>query len=137
LNSELGMTIFLTTQYLEEADTLADRVGIISRGQLVAEGPPTVLKRTLGHDTIVVEVEGDDAGALEALRLLPRVAGVRVENGMIVVASPDGSAALNAVSVALSASAFEVKSITLRTPSLDDVFRELTGSSLDVARGAR
>src|ERR1700676_3244954 len=58
LNSELGMTIFLTTQYLEEADELADRVGIISRGRLVAEGPPEVLKRSIGQDTIVVEAEG-------------------------------------------------------------------------------
>jgi ABC-2 type transport system ATP-binding protein len=63
LNSELGMTIFLTTQYLEEADELADRVGIISRGRLVAEGPPDDLKRAIGQDMIVVEAEGDDPSA--------------------------------------------------------------------------
>ena len=54
------MTIFLTTQYLEEADELADRVGIISRGRLVAEGTPDGLKRSVGQDVIVVETEGDD-----------------------------------------------------------------------------
>ena len=52
------MTIFLTTQYLEEADALADRVGIISQGRLVAEGTPERLKRTVGHDLIVVDVDG-------------------------------------------------------------------------------
>ena len=57
--NELGTTVFLTTQYLEEADELADRVGIISRGRLVAEGPPEVLKHSIGQDMIVVETEGE------------------------------------------------------------------------------
>ena len=57
LNEELGMTVFLTTQYLEEADELADRVGIISHGKLAVEDTPTALKRQLGNDLIVVEVE--------------------------------------------------------------------------------
>ncbi len=59
LNRELGMTIFLTTQYLDEADTLADRVGIISSGRLVAQGSPADLKHSVGHDVIVAEVEGE------------------------------------------------------------------------------
>ena len=56
LNSEMGMTIFLTTQYLEEADELADRVGIIAKGRIVAEGTPTELKRSLGDDVILAKV---------------------------------------------------------------------------------
>src|SRR5437764_3259349 len=63
LNRELGMTIFLTTQYLEEPDELADRVGIISAGRLVAEGTPAELKRTVGNDLIVVRVDGDALAA--------------------------------------------------------------------------
>ena len=59
LNEQLGMTIFLTTQYLEEADELADRVGILNRGRLVAEGTPTELKRNVGDDLIVARVDGD------------------------------------------------------------------------------
>ena len=70
LNVELGMTIFLTTQYLDEADALADRVGIIDRGRVVAEGTPDELKRSIGQDLIVAEVEGDDPSALASLRLL-------------------------------------------------------------------
>src|SRR5207244_6258848 len=58
LNEELGMTIFLTTQYLEEADELADRVGIIDHGKLVAEGAPDELKRAISDDVIVARVEG-------------------------------------------------------------------------------
>ena len=59
LNTELGMTIFLTTQYLEEADELADRVGIIDAGRIVAEGTPDNLKRTIGTDVIFVRLDGD------------------------------------------------------------------------------
>src|SRR6202011_170474 len=70
LNRELDMTIFLTTQYLEEADALCDRVGIIDRGRLVAQGTPEALKRSVGNDVIVARVEGSAwaaRGAVEAL----------------------------------------------------------------------
>ena len=63
LNRELGMTIFLTTQYLEEADELADRVGILNDGHLVAEGTPDELKRTIGTDLITARVTGDGHNA--------------------------------------------------------------------------
>jgi ABC-2 type transport system ATP-binding protein len=132
LNAELGMTIFLTTQYLEEADELAHRVGIISRGRLVAEGSPAELKRSIGHDTIAVEAEGDDPGALADIRRLPTVIDVGLERGTIVVTTSNGSAVLNPVAVALSASQFVVRSITVRTPTLDDVFRQLSGSASDM-----
>ncbi len=133
LNSELGMTIFLTTQYLEEADELADRVGIISRGRLVAEGPPAVLKRSVGQDVIVIEVGGDDPAATDALRHLDGVDAVSREGQTITVATADSSAAVSSVAVALSRSRFEVKSLVVRTPTLDDVFRQLTGARLDPA----
>ena len=71
LNAELGMTIFLTTQYLDEADALADRVGIIDRGRLVAEGTPDELKRSVGQDLIVADVDGagpDRAGQVAGAR---------------------------------------------------------------------
>jgi ABC-2 type transport system ATP-binding protein len=131
LNSELGMTIFLTTQYLEEADELADRVGIISQGRLVAEGPPDVLKRAIGQDTIVVEADGADPSALDALRHLDAVDEVSMHNGRITIGTSDGSAAINAVAVALSGTRLVVRSLTVRRPTLDDVFRELTGGQLE------
>ena len=73
LNEELGMTVFLTTQYLEEADVLADRVGIIDGGTLVAEGTPVELKRSVGQDLIIIHT---DVGADEAVRSLGSVEGV-------------------------------------------------------------
>jgi ABC-2 type transport system ATP-binding protein len=131
LNTELGMTIFLTTQYLEEADALADRVGIIAQGRLVAEGPPAVLKRAIGHDTIVVETEGVDPRALDAVRRLPEVESASMAQGMITVSAPDSATAINSVVVALSATDLTVRSLIVRTPTLDDVFRSLTGVPLE------
>jgi ABC-2 type transport system ATP-binding protein len=133
LNAELGMTIFLTTQYLEEADELADRVGIIARGRLVAEGPPDVLKRSVGHDVIVVDTEGVDATALDALRHLDVVDAVSNQDDRITIGTADSSVALNAVVIALSTTGTRVKNLTLRTPTLDDVFTELTGTQLTVS----
>jgi ABC-2 type transport system ATP-binding protein len=133
LNSELGMTIFLTTQYLEEADELAHRVGIISRGQLVAEGPPDVLKRAIGRDIIVVETEGHDATALDTLRHMDVVDGASEKDERITISTSDSSVALNSVVIALSKTRLKVKSLTLRTPTLDDVFAQLTGSHIEVS----
>lgn len=129
-NSELGMTIFLTTQYLEEADTLADRVGIISAGRLVAEGPPTVLKRAVGEDLIVAEVEGE-MPALDTLTQLAAVGGVTAAGNTITVSTTDGPAVLSAVAQALGGTGLWVKSLTLRTPTLDDVFMKVTGSHIE------
>jgi ABC-2 type transport system ATP-binding protein len=133
LNGELGMTIFLTTQYLDEADALADRVGIIKGGRLVAEGSPAELKRSLGQDLIVAEVGGEDPTVVGTLELLPGVDAVSSVAGRIVVSTKDGPAGLSPVAVALSGTSLEVKTLTLRTPTLDDVFMELTGSHLHEA----
>jgi ABC-2 type transport system ATP-binding protein len=131
LNSELGMTIFLTTQYLEEADALADRVGIISHGRLVAEGPPEALKRSMGQDVIVVEVSGDDPTAVEALRRIDVVDAVSREDRTITIGTSDSSSAVSSVAVALSRTGLEVRSLVVRTPTLDDVFRQLTGTRIE------
>jgi ABC-2 type transport system ATP-binding protein len=131
LNAELGMTIFLTTQYLEEADGLADRVGIISGGRLVAEGPPQELKRAVGPDLIVVETRGDDPSAVEALRRLDAVVDVAAHEATITIGTSDSASTINSVAVALSRTGLEVRSLIVRTPTLDDVFRRLTGAPID------
>jgi len=136
LNSELGMTIFLTTQYLEEADALADRVGFIARGRLAAVGAPDALKRSIGQDLIVAdlqtdgsgEIRGDLAAALADLGGLAAIDSVLTEGERLVLSTSNGPAALAAVAVAIGNAHLEVKSITLRTPTLDDVYRELTHS---------
>jgi ABC-2 type transport system ATP-binding protein len=133
LNAELGMTIFLTTQYLDEADVLADRVGIIARGRLVAEGTPESLKRSIGRDLIVAEVGGSDPSVVRSLENLRGVDAVTSDQGRIVVSTGDGPAELSSVAIALHNATLEVKSLTLRTPTLDDVFMELTGSHISAA----
>jgi ABC-2 type transport system ATP-binding protein len=140
LNAELGMTIFLTTQYLEEADQLAQRVGIINDGRLVAEGRPEELKRSIGDDLVIAELDGDVGGggagtrAAEAaagiLRRLSMIESVSVQGCEVVARVRDGAAAVSPVAVALAGAELHVRSLTLRTPTLDDVFLELTGNRI-------
>ncbi|MDQ1395164.1 MAG: type transport system ATP-binding protein [Acidimicrobiaceae bacterium] len=131
LNAELGMTIFLTTQYLEEADELAHRVGIIDRGRMVAEGTPTDLKRSVGSDLIIARVEGEAEGIASAVAALPGVQSVEAHGSELVIATDNGSAAISPVAVALAACEVRVRDLTLRTPTLDDVFLDLTGTRID------
>ncbi len=132
LNHDLGMTIFLTTQYLEEADELADRVGILSEGKLVAEDTPDALKRAVGNDLIIVRVDGEPGPAREVLAGLDGVTGVEIHGDELTVSATDGAAAISPVAVALSGCAVDVRELTLRTPTLDDVFLELTGNRIQV-----
>ena len=129
LNRELEMTIFLTTQYLEEADELADRVGIINGGRLVAEGTPTELKRSVGNDVIVARVDGSAAAARTVVEAVGGVGSVEVSGNELIVTAADGAATIGAVAVALN-TVTPVRNLTLRTPTLDDVFLELTGNHI-------
>jgi ABC-2 type transport system ATP-binding protein len=133
LNTESGVTIFLTTQYLEEADELADRVGIIADGRLVAEGAPAELKRTIGTDLIVAEVDGDPTRAAAAVEALAAIEHVEVHGNELSVATLDGAAVIADIAVALNGCGVPVRSLTLRTPTLDDVFLDVTGSHLAAA----
>jgi ABC-2 type transport system ATP-binding protein len=131
LNDQLGMTIFLTTQYLEEADELCDRVGIINRGQIVAEGRPDDLKRAVGADIIIARVEGDAAPLRPIIEALAGVQSVEAHGNELVIATDDGSAAISPIAVALNGCEVVVRHLTLRTPTLDDVFLDLTGSHIE------
>ena len=131
LNNDLGMTIFLTTQYLEEADALADRVGIIDHGRIIAEGTPAELKRSIGADVVTVQVD-DVAVAASTIAALPGVDSVEVRGDEILAATADGPANVSPIAVALAGADIRVRSLTLREPTLDDVFLTLTGQHLDV-----
>jgi ABC-2 type transport system ATP-binding protein len=131
LNSELNMTIFLTTQYLEEADELAHRVGIIDNGRIVAEGTPTELKRSVGSDVIIARVEGDASSVKSLLEQVPGVQSVDVHGNELVIATGIGSATISPVAVALAGTEVVVRDLTLRTPTLDDVFLDLTGTHIE------
>ncbi|MDP9364414.1 MAG: ATP-binding cassette domain-containing protein [Chloroflexota bacterium] len=135
LNRDLGMTIFLTTQYLEEADALADRVGIIDRGRIVAEGTPEALKRGIGADLVLVRVDDVEA-ARRAVAAVPEVDSVEVHGDEVTAATTNGPAAVSPIAVALSQAGVRVRSLTLREPTLDDVFLTLTGNRLQQEEAA-
>jgi ABC-2 type transport system ATP-binding protein len=136
LNQDLDMTIFLTTQYLEEADELADRVGIINGGKLVAEGTPFELKRRIGNDVIFARLDGDAAGACPMVESVAGVAGVEARGNEMVITAAEGTAVIGPVAVALNNCGIPVRDLTLRTPTLDDVFLELTGTHIQTSEEA-
>ncbi|MEZ4561945.1 MAG: ATP-binding cassette domain-containing protein [Thermomicrobiales bacterium] len=129
LNRDLGTTIFLTTQYLEEADALADRLGIIDQGQIIAEGTPTELKRAIGADIVAVRVD-DPLRAAEVIQPLPGIDAVEVRGDEVLASSTDGPGRVSPIAVALAEQGVRVRSLTLREPTLDDVFLTLTGQHL-------
>ena len=133
LAADEGVTIFLTTQYLEEADALADRVGIIDHGKLVAEGTPTALKAEIGLPTVeVIPRDAKDRQALtdvlgrfgEPGGAAPKGAAVRLRGGEAELAN---------VVRALDERDIAVEHLQLHAPSLDDVFLAKTGRSLEGA----
>jgi ABC-2 type transport system ATP-binding protein len=128
-----GMTVFLTTQYLEEADVLADRVGIIDRGRIVAEGTPAELKTEIGSPS--VEVSPVEPGAGDTLAELLAGFGALARNGRgsVTVQLPGGEAQLAEVVRALDQAHLRVASLQLHQPSLDDVFLAKTGRKLEGA----
>ena len=131
LNRDLGMTIFLTTQYLEEADALADRVGIIAHGKLVAEGTPEELKRSVGSDVVIARVAAGKAQSVaDAVASLTQVQTVEVSGEEVVMSVHDGPTAISPVALALADAGVVVEGLTLRTPTLDDVFLHITGGRL-------
>ena len=129
-----GMTILLTTHYLEEADKLAAQVAIVDRGRIVASGSPEHLKSELQGDTILVELaDGQGAPAWRALELLPDVTAGEIDGGTLRVYARDGAAAVPGVLAALEANGTAAASLTLARPSLDEVYLRHTGRSFDSA----
>ena len=130
INQELGVTIFLTTQYLEEADELADRVGIISQGQIAAEGTPVELKRAIGSDVIIVRIDGEPETARQVVSKVPRVEQVDARGSELIVSVSNGAELISDVAIALNRSGVQIEEIMLRTPTLDDVFLQVTGERM-------
>src|SRR5215208_5344826 len=131
LNDE-GTTVFLTTQYMEEADQLADRIGIIAEGIMAAEGPPASLKAEVGVPRLEVAIaRGDIARAEEVLgrhgELLPTRAGT------VMITLPGGASEVAGIVRALDGAGLPVESLDVVQPTLDDVFVVKTGRSLEGA----
>jgi ABC-2 type transport system ATP-binding protein len=126
-----GTTMLLTTHYMEEADRLCNHLAIIDRGRIVVEGAPDDLKRSIGADTVVLQVEPSSDVVVEKVRsrlsnLVPADAVAPHQAG-VSVAVPNASAAIPALLRQLDGDGLQITSLQMRQPSLDDVFMKYTG----------
>jgi ABC-2 type transport system ATP-binding protein len=132
-----GMTIFLTTQYLEEADELADNLAIIDNGRIVVEGSPAELKRDIGGDSVALKPSTDSSAddverIANVLRTLPRTNSVEQLADSVVVYLEDGGSRIAEIVRAIDAAGVQLGRLELAEPSLDQVFLKHTGARLRV-----
>lgn len=135
-----GTTVLLTTQYLEEADQLTDRISMLGRGRVAREGTPAELKNTVGHDWLeVTPGPGADPASYEKV-LAPWASGrITSENGVLRVPLADRGSSLLSATASIKDAGLPVEDLSVRTPSLDEVFIQVTGQSAlepDNAEGA-
>ena len=127
-----GTTVFLTTQYLEEADRLCDRIAIIDGGKIVAAGTPAQLKAQMGHDVVSVSFEnGDVAEAEESLSGLPGLERIVVEQHALALYVEDGAGSIAEIVRRFERDEVRVASISVARPTLDDVFLQATGRRIE------
>jgi ABC-2 type transport system ATP-binding protein len=123
-----SLTVLLTTHYLEEADHLADRLAIVSRGRVVAEGTPEALKRDLQGDSVTAELSnGSGPEAAAIVRTLSSVLDVSCEGVSLRARVENGGRAVPGIISALEGAGIQVESVTVARPSLDDVYLHHTG----------
>jgi ABC-2 type transport system ATP-binding protein len=130
LAAQESLTILLTTHYLEEADRLAERVAIVSRGKVVVEGTPTELKANLRGELVTVEI-GDVNGrvdeAADVVRTIDGATEVAADGRLVRARVPNGAQAIPGILSTLDGRGFQVASVTTARPSLDDVYLHYTG----------
>ncbi|MBP2146586.1 ABC-2 type transport system ATP-binding protein [Methanofollis sp. W23] len=130
LNRDEGVTVVLTTHYMEEADYLCDRVAIIDHGKISVLDTPEALKTSLGGDLITLGVEGDDAGFKNRLHEEPWVRQVGGAGQTISIVVEEGDRRVAALVAMAAAERLEIVSVNLRQPSLEDVFLHVTGRTI-------
>lgn len=130
LRERQGTTIFLTTHYLEEADTRAERVIIVDHGRVIADDTPSALKRGLAGDLVRLRVKGSTTAAAAVVEALPGVRDLETSGDWITARLPDGSTAVPPLLERIRAHDAEVVEVEVLPPTLDDVFLALTGRSL-------
>jgi ABC-2 type transport system ATP-binding protein len=136
--NQRGMTVFLTTHYLEEADRLADRVAIIDHGKVVAQGTPSELKATVGADVVTVHVGyGMVEQAQSQLSVLEGLHEVRPNGSSITLFVEDGTQAVAQVIRLLDGAGVQLGSVSVAQPTLDEVFLRATGSRLEGSANGR
>lgn len=127
LNRDHGMTIFLTTQYLEEADELADRIAIIDSGKIAAEGSPADLKAGIGRESINLTFGDTETASRAAAELSGMADRAQADRRMLRLYLSNAAAAVPTVVTRLQQAGIQPASLTLTQPTLDDVFLKVTG----------
>jgi len=130
LKKEYGMTIFLTTHYLEEADMLCDRVAIIDHGKIIAFGAPETLKESLGGDIMTVSIQEGNVDISGIIKKVPRVKEVKKQDSTYRIKVEDGEETAPTVLDAIRAEGHKVTRLSLTKPTLDEVYLEYTGRSM-------
>jgi len=136
LKKEYGMTLFMTTHYLEEADALCDRVAIIDRGKIVVVGSPEELKHGLGGDVITLAIK-EDADVSELIREVEHVKDVKREDGSYRIKAEYGEITTPSIIEALRKKGYTVTRLSLTEPTLNEVYLEYTGKSMRDAEESR
>jgi ABC-2 type transport system ATP-binding protein len=127
LRKDHGLTVFVTTHYLDEADTICDRIAIIDHGHIVAAGTPPELKDRVGGDVVTLRPTRSDLPIDAALRALPGVLSVAPQDGSYRIKAQRGEAIIPALVEACTKAGVGLASVSLKRPSLDEVFLEFTG----------
>ncbi len=133
-----GSTILLTTQYLEEADQLADRIAVIDKGRVVAEGTPNELKRSIGAATLQLQISSE-AHIAEARSIIEKVLGVKTQNPepKLITAPMKDPDTVTDLLVALKKSGIKLDEVSVQKPSLDEVFFAITGKEKNAKKGEK
>ena len=129
---DVGVTVFLTTQYMDEADKLCDTIAIIDNGKVVVTGTPSELKSSVGGDTIIFSFQSEEtAKKAEALLTEKLPTGkIQTQNNSVHLTIKEGEHMMPELLRSLDAKSLEAQTMTLSRPSLDDVFLKYTGRSL-------
>jgi ABC-2 type transport system ATP-binding protein len=130
LNEREGITIFLTTHYMDEADELCDRIAIIDHGKIVAMDTPERLKGSLGGDVILLKMPECSEDCVEVLGTVPGVSSVRTQESGLILSVEEGGSTIPRILEVTRSKGLEVESVMLKVPTLEDVFIRKTGRSL-------
>jgi ABC-2 type transport system ATP-binding protein len=136
LKKEYGMTLFMTTHYLEEADALCDRVAIIDHGKIIVVGSPEDLKHSLGGDSITLAIK-ENADVSELIQKVEHVKEVRKENGAYRIKAELGEVTTPLIIETLRKNGYTVTKLSLTEPTLNEVYLEYTGKSMRDAEESR
>jgi ABC-2 type transport system ATP-binding protein len=130
LKDSYGMTIILTTHYMDEADQLCSRIAVIDRGEIVALDSPEALKASLGGDVLELDISNPEPAFMARLKALEQVDHISIKNGKVALTVRHGESFIPRIFESAQAAGVEISSVSMRKPNLEDVFLKLTGREI-------